>query len=57
MTPSLASRLDRAGGDAARARGQLAALLPVHEWVLDPEHPDTVITRNQVWNGQAAGAC
>ena len=33
--------LDRAGGDAAAARDQFAALLPVMERVLGAEHPDT----------------
>jgi len=33
-------------GDAAGARDQLAALLPVREQVSGPEHPDTFKTRN-----------
>lgn len=38
--------MDRAGGDAAGARGQLAILLGLWERVLGPEHPDTLITRH-----------
>jgi hypothetical protein len=32
-------------GDAAAARDQLAALLPIRERVSGPEHPRTLITR------------
>jgi hypothetical protein len=42
-------------GDAAGARDQLAALLPVRERVQGPEHPDTLTTRADLahWTGQA----
>jgi hypothetical protein len=33
-------------GDAARARDQLAALLPIRKRVLGPEHPSTLATRH-----------
>jgi Tetratricopeptide repeat len=42
-------------GDAARARDQFAALLPVRERVQGAEHPDTLVTRHELarWAGQA----
>jgi hypothetical protein len=40
----LAARTGMAG-DAAGARDQFAALLPVVERVLGPEHPDTLAAR------------
>ena len=48
-------------GDAAGARDQFAALLPVSERVLGAEHPDTLVTRAELagwtgWTGDAAGA-
>ena len=48
-------------GDLAGARDQVAALLPVCERVLGPEHPDTLWARANLahWTGQpgdAAGA-
>jgi Domain of unknown function (DUF4062)/Tetratricopeptide repeat len=45
-------------GDAAGARDQLAALLPVRERVSGAEHPHTLITRNQlaIWTGHAGDA-
>ena len=45
-------------GDAAGARDQLTALLPVRERVLGPEHPDTLTTRNNLarWTGEAGDA-
>ena len=45
-------------GDAAGARDQLAALLPVRERVSGAEHPDTLTTRNQLarFTGQAGDA-
>ena len=48
-------------GDAAGARDQLAALLPVRERVLGPEHPENLITRAYLAGftghaGDAAGA-
>jgi hypothetical protein len=45
-------------GDAAGARDQLAALLPVREQVLGAEHPDTLATRHYLarWIGQAGDA-
>jgi hypothetical protein len=44
-----------AAGDAAGARDQFAALLPIRERVLGPEHPDTLTTRASLayWTGQA----
>ena len=41
--------------DAAGARDQFAALLPVFERILGPEHPDTLYIRHSVarWTGQA----
>ena len=63
---TLAARRDLAGwtgeaGDAAGARDQCAALLPIRERVQGPEHPDTLTTRNQLARrtgeaGDAAGA-
>jgi len=40
-------------GDAAGARDQLAALLPIRERVLGPEHPGTLNTRASLayWTG------
>jgi Tetratricopeptide repeat len=35
-------------GDAAGARDQFAALLPVRERVQGPEHPDTLATRRNL---------
>ena len=45
-------------GDAAGARDQFAALLPVEERVLGPEHPDTLSTRANLarWTGEAGDA-
>ena len=45
-------------GDAAGARDQLAALLPIEERVLGAEHPGTLVTRNQLarWTGEAGDA-
>jgi Tetratricopeptide repeat len=48
-------------GDAAGARDQLAALLPISERVLGAEHPDTLTTRHELarWTeiaGDVAGA-
>ena len=45
-------------GDAAGARDQLAALLPIRERVRGPDHPGTLTTRNQLasWTGQAGDA-
>jgi hypothetical protein len=42
-------------GDAAEARDQFTALLPVRERVLGPDHPDTLTTRHSLayWTGQA----
>ena len=43
---------------AGGARGQYAALLPIHERVWGPEHPATLNTRNQLaaWTGEAGDA-
>jgi hypothetical protein len=45
-------------GDAAGARDQFAALLPVREQILGAEHPDTLITRSNLarWTGEAGDA-
>jgi len=45
-------------GDAAGARDQLAALLPVHVRVLGAEHPHTLFVRGAlaVWTGEAGDA-
>ena len=48
-------------GDAAGARDQFAALLPIMERVIDAEHPGTLTTRGDLANwtgpaGDAAGA-
>src|SRR5580693_1182604 len=45
-------------GDAAGARDQFAALLPVAERILGPEHPDTLTIRHSCANfaGYAGGA-
>ena len=45
-------------GDAAGARDQYAALLPVRERVLGPEHPDTLTARGNLahWTGEAGDA-
>ena len=50
--------LDRGAGDAAGARDQLAALLPIRERVLGPEHPNTLTARHNLayWTGQAGDA-
>ena len=42
-------------GDAAGARDQLTALLPIRERVLGAEHPDTLTTRGNLagWTGMA----
>ena len=44
-------------GDAAGARDQFAALLPIVERVLGPEHPDTLATRHNLarWTGGGGG--
>jgi hypothetical protein len=44
-------------GDAAGARDQFAALLPVRERVSGAEHLDTLTTRAKLayWTGKAAG--
>ena len=54
---SLASYTGDAG-DAAGARDELAALLPVSEPVLGPKHPDTLTARHILayWTGQAGDA-
>ncbi|MFF4198333.1 tetratricopeptide repeat protein [Nonomuraea sp. NPDC001831] len=45
-------------GDAAAARDQFAALLPVEERVLGADHPDTLTTRHNLarWTGEAGDA-
>jgi hypothetical protein len=53
----LARRTGEAG-DAAGARDQLVALLPIEERVFGPEHPDTLNARHQLarWTGKAGDA-
>ena len=45
-------------GDAAAARDQFAALLPIAERVSGPGHPDTLTARHELayWTGQAGDA-
>ena len=45
-------------GDAAAARDLFAALEPVYERVLGPEHPHTLLTRHELaaWTGEAGDA-
>jgi|SRR6516165_1763281 hypothetical protein len=45
-------------GDAAAARNQLAALLPVYDRVFGPVHPETLTARTGVatWTGEAGDA-
>ena len=52
------ARLIGQAGDAAAARDQLAALLPIRERVLGADHPDTLTTRHELayWTGQAGDA-
>jgi hypothetical protein len=47
-----------AAGDAAGARDQFSALLPVRERVLGAEHPATLTTRGNLayWTGRAGDA-
>jgi hypothetical protein len=46
-------------GDAASARDQYIALLPILEQVRDPEHPETLTARANLahWTGQAKTTC
>jgi Tetratricopeptide repeat len=60
---TLAIRANLAGwtglaGDAAGARDQYAALLPIRERVSGPEHPDTLTVRGDLarWTGMAGDA-
>ena len=45
-------------GEAAGARDQVAALLPIRERVSGPEHPHTLTTRHELarWTGEAGDA-
>ncbi len=45
-------------GDAAGARDQFAALLPIRERVHGPEHPHTLTTRSNLayWTGKTEEA-
>ena len=49
--------LDRAGGDAAGARDQFAALLPIRERIQGPEHPETLADRHNLarWTRRTGG--
>jgi len=51
----MVARLTGEAGDPAAARDQFAALLPVYERALGPEHPDTLSTRARLayWTRQA----
>ena len=56
--PANLARWTGEAGDAAAARDQFAALLPVRERVLGPEHPDTLSARGNLarWTGEAGDA-
>ena len=45
-------------GDAAGAREQFVALLPIREGISGPEHRETLVARNQlaIWTGEAGDA-
>src|SRR5260370_7000724 len=45
-------------GDAAAARDQFAALLPVRERIYGPDHPDTLAAQEELpyWTGSPAAA-
>jgi len=51
-------KLSWRAGDAAAARDQLAALLPIQERIRGPEHPETLATRHSLaaWKGSAGDA-
>ncbi len=55
--PAPSSCTEKAG-DAAGARDQYAALLPIRERVLGAEHPDTLTDRGNLahWTGEAGDA-
>ena len=57
-SPGPTRPLDRTAGDAAGARDQFAALLPVRERVSGAEHPDTLAARRDLarWTGEAGDA-
>ena len=52
------ARWTGAAGDAAGARDQFAALLPIRERILGAEHPDTLRDRHELarWTGKAGDA-
>ncbi|MET7339230.1 WD40 repeat domain-containing protein, partial [Nonomuraea sp. NPDC005650] len=52
------TRFTGKAGDAAAARDQYAALLPIEERVQGPDHPDTLTTRHNLayWTGKAGDA-
>jgi hypothetical protein len=56
-TRSNLARWTGAAGDAAGARDQFAALLPIRERVSGAEHPDTLIARASLasWTEQSGG--
>jgi hypothetical protein len=56
ITRSNVARWTGEAGDAAGARDQFAALLPVRERVSGPEHPATLTTRANLahWTEKAA---
>ena len=51
----MSARWTGEAGDAVAARDQYAALLPIRERVLGPEHPETLTTRQNLahWTEQA----
>ena len=55
--PAPASPPTQGNRDAAGARDQFAALLPIQEQVLGADHPDTLATRASLgyWTGQSGG--
>ncbi|WP_396697365.1 LuxR C-terminal-related transcriptional regulator [Microbispora tritici] len=57
-TRSSLARWTGEAGDAAAARDQYAALLPIIERVHGPEHPDALATRSSLarWTGEAGDA-
>ena len=57
FAPNRRSRTGRAG-DAAAARDQFAALVPVREGISGPDHPDTLAAREELayWTGSAGDA-
>jgi hypothetical protein len=57
QTRSNLARFTGEAGDAAGARNQYAALLPIRERVLGPEHPEAQAAREELahWADKADG--